>query len=117
MLADGALSSLPGPADILSSLPAPAVLAEPATENVQPRTFGRKRKTRATSQSPSAPSTLTSSWLQAGERVKFAGDCSGLEVAWEALADLGKQTGVPVQHQFSSDKDESCRRRFACNIM
>jgi len=47
--------------------------------------------------------------------VKFGGDFSGMEVAWEAAAQVALESGrqIILQHIFSSDSNAYCRRTLA----
>ena len=47
--------------------------------------------------------------------VRFGGDFSGMEVAWEAAAEVAAQSErqIILQHIFSSDSNASCRRTLA----
>ena len=47
--------------------------------------------------------------------VKFGGDFSGMEVAWEAAVEVAAESGrqINLQHIFSSDCDVACRRTLA----
>ena len=55
---------------------------------------------------PRSQSTLSHLY---GDPVVFGGDFSGLEVAYEACADLAASCGVSLVHAFSSDSNEACR--------